>query len=662
MAQPYQLITIDKRPDPASIEKLLAQIKSDIAAADPSKPDEQVQHEAAAVAAATGLTQSKQYQYFEVPPSDFNHVIGGFFGYQRLPAVALDAPVTAKVAALDTAAWFYRDKTHNVLLGSRMFQQPSPDLPRFCNPVMTAEIARQYIAAHYVHELGHGFVTIRTPSETKELLESAKTTVKDAEGNSTLAVPSHSLFNLLEDAWMEEYMRQRLNSIKRWPMSLASLLAKPDNAPWTFGWLNIETSVAQQHLNASAAQPDAIAHKNPTPESIFLACIQAEGNIQLVRETFSFVTQPEVQTMMEAVIDLYQRLLASMIPAQQERESKNLITLPPEWPMAAFLREWMEKFHQPSENKNSSSPSDLQLGSILSQLSPETLAELQEAANENAGQKSETTESSHKDGQRGSLEAASGDSVLDETDHPIDMRRVQKMAQLVDRVLTARDSRTWTELPSKRSAFEGHRVLNMDTAGSPFRSKTPRPTQGLHDIVVILDCSGSMGGGHTLPSGEQTTFAKEGVVLASVLSLLAQQRKCSGYVILTGVVSGKNGNYVDAWERHELPLSPDVLKRISGIWSGEGLLRCMRDNAAVLKKAKHAFVFTDGSIGDRAEFSREEFTRQGIRTKGLYVANNSVANPRTEQVRKDLEKWFGETCIHDSIELVFDALLRSLRA
>ena len=88
----------------------------------------------------------------------------------------------------------------------------------------------------------------------------------------------------------------------------------------------------------------------------------------------------------------------------------------------------------------------------------------------------------------------------------------------------------------------------------------------------------------------------------------------------------------------------------------------MRDNAAVLKKAKHAFVFTDGSIGDRAEFSREEFTRQGIRTKGLYVANNSVANPRTEQVRKDLEKWFGETCIHDSIELVFDALLRSLRA
>ncbi len=155
-------------------------------------------------------------------------------------------------------------------------------------------------------------------------------------------------------------------------------------------------------------------------------------------------------------------------------------------------------------------------------------------------------------------------------------------------------------------------------------------TKGKKKINLMIDCSGSMGGG---PIQNARTFTY-------ILNEFAKKSYLEGYIILTGGDSSRHQCMT-----MKLPINSNDIEHIIANSGAEGLRRTIEKTNDIIKKSDWTFVMTDGNITDNA-----------VNTKGLPLFGMYVGNPDT----CNLSKWFNKYIARETLEELIQVLINKL--
>lgn len=502
--------------------------------------------------------------------------------------------VVALKPGYDTACWAFLPP-HRIYIGLDLFEK------RVIKKKLSEELKKKYIANHYHHERGHAAFTERDMKRIQAAL-------------AGISAP-FSVYNLFEDAWMEEKYRK--------------------GADYRFEWLTME-------------ELDFM----PRAESLLFALIQAEGDVKVVETGLAgwkptppekddllaafaamFAPSPEetreaLQLILPRVIEYYQRILKA-------RDSLSLMPI---------LNAWLDEFGRPPEPRKPDGSgagggagggmADLELSAQL--MTNEGAA----AAFEKDAKEVRVSAASVEDGDiDGGTKKQNADQIVDipeaqqgtvlhKDSTPVDMARANALAAKLRKFFSAKAERVSTRTPQTRVSARHYAI-----GRSPYR-KVQLKGRGKKTVVVEVDCSGSMGGFHIM----------EGKLLVTALSILAKEGLVEGHIILSGVTGGG-----PKWETFKLPMSQATINRIQGYCGAEGLEFGLRGNMDLLKEADYVFVYTDGQICDKP-IEKSFFHRYGVYIWGLYAGSDQT-------YLEELLKYFDKAILRQDAESLIDAML-----
>jgi hypothetical protein len=223
--------------------------------------------------------------------------------------------------------------------------------------------------------------------------------------------------------------------------------------------------------------------------------------------------------------------------------------------------------------------------------------------------------------------ARKGEVLQDESAAvPVDLARVLKLTEKLKKFFMAEARTVSTTTPQRRVSA---RHFGLDR---PFYRVKVLKGKARQKLLVVVDCSGSMGSGNHI---------EEGKILIAALSRLAREGYIEGHVLLS---AGKPPR----WELYELPMADKIIARIDGFAPAEGLEPTIRDHITLAKDADYVFVYTDAQITDRP-IDKAGLHRYGIFTWGLYVGDGDY--------HEKMQLYFDKDIIRPTAESLVDAML-----
>lgn len=515
----------------------------------------------------------------------------------------------------ETACWAYLPP-HRVYLGLDLFQKD------MVKPDLSEELQRKYIANHFHHERGHGLFTTRDMKKV----------------NATLKLMSDcpfSLYNLFEDAYMEHAYRREENYQFEWlTMENLSFNTRPESIFFALIQAEGDVAVVEKALNA---------WKPPAPAAGVLGMLLAAGLVDkttsaaLAALTGGIVDEAAKAKGAEEIDGEESDSLAEADPAAQLKEwfpkvalfYARAVSVKESMQLMPIIKAWIDLFGLPPK---SDSMSDLQLGSMLG--SPEFLEDFDkdsEPLEEDPGDQP-SPDDVEPDEREKPPEAAKG-SVLssDDLEDPVDMAHADRIAEMMRKLFEQHTARVMTDVPQKRVSARNYAL------GRPAFVQRKTVGRGKKKLLLLVDCSGSMGGGPMASAR----------VLVAALSKLAKENAVEGHVVFTGEHEDK-----PAFETYALPLATATLERVGALHGSEGLEGGLRDNFKLAQEADHVMVYTDANITDQP-INKQYLHERGISTWGLYVGGNSTLNT--------LLKYFDKALIRDTLDELVDAMLTQIK-
>ena len=442
-------------------------------------------------------------------------------------------------------------------------------IPTKAKPGLDRESIGLYIQRHVFHEFGHLLWTERDLAGLRERLSPRV---------------DFSLFNLFEDARIEARFRSERQQ--------------------AFEWSRFEN-----------VAPDLM------PNGMFFALVQFEGDVAAVEAHYA----PTLSATGEDQADHARTLV------RVHHYYQRAIAAPSSSALFPVLEEWCEEFPQPSsftpcrgseQESDGDNACDLMPG-LKAQQSPGDAATL-EAGSEAVGQ----TGPSGKHPGPVDAEDGEGTNLLGEERTPLPVARIERLAQRLAELFTAKSRRVTGEVPTRRLSAR-HFVLDQPCYRRDVIEQARRST-----VLLVVDCSGSMQGYHL----------QEGQLLMAALSLLATRGVVSGDVLLSAVLRKRA-----VWQRFRLPMSIASVERVQALGDAEGLEHTIRDHQALARQADRVFVYTDGHICDKP-INKMALHAQGIHTWGLYSGEAG-------QAQRELTKFFDKALVRENAEQLVEAML-----
>jgi hypothetical protein len=512
----------------------------------------------------------------------------------------------------NTACWAFLPP-HNTFIGTELFEKSMVKLG------LSSALQEKYIANHFHHENGHAHYTIRDMNRLKGELKAI-----DAP---------FQLYNLFEDAFMEEAYRQEMG--------------------YQFEWLTMETMALSKR-----------------PESLLFALIQSEGkpapvlecvNSWVPEDTGTKATAKAIGLARESLNELFATVLVYYRKICAVKESLQLMPL---------LKKWLDEFgrppvQKPDEGDGSGSgkgkPGSPGEGSGPAKGAPNPgeaggMADLEHSAKlmtdpeyRKAFEKdavrigiAHTTADDDipETAERPDDEAVADDNfspfsaqgkVLTDKSTPTDMPRAAVLAKKLSKLFQDKVRKVSTMEPQKRISMRHVMSGRVPYQRKDIQSKRRRK------VFFVMDCSASMAQGNQFP-------LREGKVLITALSLLARRGFVSGYIALSAVNEGKS-----MWEVFKLPLAQEVIDRIQAYAGAEGLEGTLSSNMDLVKDSDYVLVYTDADICDKP-IDKENLHLHGVQTWGLYAGSDIRAQRR-------LLKYFDKAVQRDDAEGLVDAIL-----
>jgi len=534
-----------------------------------------------------------------------------------------------------TACWTFRNGRHYIFVGDALHRMLGRALQRG---------DEEYIHSFFQHELGHSLFTERDLRSLDQALKS--------EG-----IPFR-LYNLFEDARIEERMRQITGRL--------------------FGWSRFEKI--------------GVSDK---PGALLFAIIQQDGD----------TTGLEDSAIFERVYDYYMRAVSAS-------DSWALIPIIKEWleefgaKSAETLKEDIREAQEAAGDENEDGSSEQEDGESVGQTdegnqesndSEETDPDVGNESEEDDGDAEPETDADQELADEGaetepseeendtplnledlqlsmemqeddeafdagmdesedieSLEALSGGKPLSDEDCietgtvvisecsngtvrvegrfvDWDREEAKRLTGEFKKLFRGRKVMQNTRRPTRRLNL---RDLSIGKFDQPFREKnmTAKETKR---VCIIVDCSRSM-----------EKIMPDMKVVLDIFSRLAESGHVEGHVVLSGVHRS-----IAKAETLKLPLSIGTIGEIDGIYGAEGLDNAFRMATPLMREADWNIVLTDGRINDNC-IDRNYYRSIGIRTYGIYIGDEDYA---------DLSRWFDYQIIEPGPKQIADKMLRLLK-
>lgn len=382
-----------------------------------------------------------------------------------------------------------------------------------------------------------------------------------------------SLFNLFEDARIEHWYRETYNHQFNWTMFEEVTLSPDDATSILFAFIQYEgdAEAVLQHARDAIVADELVAEV----QSFYLRAIEVEGSR-----------------------DLY-----------------------------PILEDWIKRFGVPP-NRSGNGLEDLSL-SLELQANPEAREEFEHETVSVNGAKPLNAKG-HGNAEAGSVEVEKTEGnaeLLVDEECELSMERVRRVADRFERFFAGEVRQVSTDAPTRRIS-----VRNF-VAGKPCYRRKELKARQRRQVLLVIDCSGSMGGYHI----------EEGRVLVAALSELARRGAVSGHVVLSCVLGEEA-----CWQKFTLPMSPSSIRRIEAYGQAEGLEFSLQENLKEAKAADYVFVYTDGRISD-APINKRLLHSRGIYTWGLYAGDSHVLF--------ELTRYFDKVILRSDAERLVEAML-----
>lgn len=490
----------------------------------------------------------------------------------------------------DTACWAYLPP-HNIYIGTELFNK------EIVRQKLTNTERSKYIENHYHHEMGHALFTERDMKKIKHTLAAIKAPL--------------GVYNLFEDAYMEERYRRE--------------------AEYRFEWLTLETFSF-----------------SPRPESLLFALIQAEGDLETVRQGLEAWLQEPREPGDAGALSGFADSTETLAPklGRVWLYYQKIIGVKESLQLMPLLNAWLDEFGRPPENAGNGAGSFGGLGMQDMQHSAQLMADPEAAEAFDKGTKcvaghgagGDDNKTPVQDGgdrekaqaQGSDVAIASKGKVLTDMTSSLDLERVEALAAKFSRFFESNTRMTSTTTPQKRVSARHYAV-----GRAPYRRRE-LSGRGAKTLFFEVDCSGSMGGFHI----------SEGRLILAALSRLARKGMVKGHVCLSAVVG------TPSYETFALPLTDETIEKIQGFASAEGLEQALQANIKLARAADYVFVYTDGQICDKP-INKGELHQQGVFTWGLYAGAD-------DRYLDELIKYFDKAVLRRSAEDLVDAMLAQL--
>jgi hypothetical protein len=188
-----------------------------------------------------------------------------------------------------------------------------------------------------------------------------------------------------------------------------------------------------------------------------------------------------------------------------------------------------------------------------------------------------------------------------------------------------------TSQPTRRINLRG---ICKNDYSAPFRKKLVS-ARASKDVVIIVDCSGSMG-----------SIMPDMRIVLAIFSELAKRGYVKGYVVLSGVNRG-----TAMAETLSLPLSEETINEIHGVYGSEGLDHAFKTALPLMQKADWNICLTDGMIND-SRIDKRFYNSKRVRTLGIYIGDEDDC---------DMSPWFDYQAVEPDVKGVVDKMLRLLK-
>ncbi len=395
-----------------------------------------------------------------------------------------------------------------------------------------------------------------------------------------------------------------------------------------FAIIQAEGDVERVRLHLETA--DVAAAKAKEQEGLDKRLSECKNPLELVMLTLNIgqlgigppvpveLQRAQALEVLERVAEYYERMIDSKLTAG----------------LYPVLADWMEEFGRPESapsmgcNGEPGEKSDLEIGAELAEdldFRDEFDADAEEVKSGKDGDgtgsgKAKPSDQDQPIAQRGNVLQSERRASMP------DLVRAAKLAERLKKFFSSVARLVNTTNPQRRVSA---RHFSLDR---PYYRVKEVKGKSRQKILLVIDCSGSMGGFHT----------GEGKVLLAALSRLAKQGYLEGHVLLSAGSPPR-------WELFELPMADEVIARIAGFAGAEGLEPTLRDNLALAKDADYVFVYTDAQITD-APIDKKALHRYGVFTWGLYAGERG-------DYHEEMQKYFDKDIMRENAEALVDAML-----
>jgi hypothetical protein len=484
-----------------------------------------------------------------------------------------------------SANWRFYEGRHIIVLGSDIFDQMTSTEAR-----QSFENKSMYMNACLKHEFAHSIWTERDIVKTNEILQKESL--------------SFVLFNLFEDARIEEKMRQHIN--------------RP------FRWFAFEE------------------HDIPeTPVAMFFYLLQCEHNHQEMRKLYSLL-EAKRQAVLNKVFVYYKEILGVT-------ESMSLINI---------MKRWMKDFPTTETDLEAFGTdrdlsidtdgdlNDLDLDDIETLnwftsrylfaneaeflRSPEFFSELIKGL-EDVLQEKEVYKSKGKPAlfKPRILSDKSSNLLMPEpVKMPFDEKKAALLFKQIEKLFQSESKYASTAIPSNRI-----NVKRAARGDKKIYRRRERIKQEKKRITILLDLSGSMS--MTIPDMR---------LLVEVINRLVLK----GVVDCTLILSADMA--VSEFQVLQMPLHTGELERIDAHDGGEGLANTIEQNFALLKNSDYVWVFTDGFIGGGLK-SKYHYQRRGVNMHAMYIGqNDGLLSDMMSDVEQQMKQWFDHVICKSGVE------------
>lgn len=482
-----------------------------------------------------------------------------------------------------TACWRWdeKEKKNKILIGEKVVEG-------------VKENPKDYVLSFGYHEIAHSLFTPRmgVPEEIGK------------EG-----IP-FALFNLFEDARIEELFRQQYKRRFEW-MKWEREKIKKALKEWTKYYKENPQKIEEWKKEGVLKGVPPQAH----PNQMFLFLIQSEGELEV-----------EGNELMERIREYYEKTITI-------RDWRETIEI---------MKEWVREFPIEDENGNPipipqlipSSEGDGGKERCELSVEGEEFEELWEESEKEGGKEGEKESIGEKNDMEEFVESE-GDNVLrEERLVELDWERVREEAQRIIKSFKTLSRKTNTSTPSKRLTkrfFEDRDEIYLREQEIEIR---------IRPFTILIDCSGSM-----------LQMVPEQHYLAGIFSEIVRKTKTDGYLILTET---------NREQLFKLPVPEEIVERIPFYGRTENILGGLRRFERYILKTKLLFIVSDMEITDYWRKTQEkihELRRKGVEVIGIYKGRYY------EDARENAPQFFDKfvaTKDSNPVDLLIP-LLRSLR-